>query len=92
MPVFIRPSGPVDSNNAERHEGGNGTGELHLDTGKVAVKGGVTEGTVDPFDFIFDVSGTGKGASETGQGEFSTVAERNSHGSEDINAERMNPA
>ncbi|BBE76400.1 hypothetical protein MRY16398_56500 [Phytobacter sp. MRY16-398] len=56
------------------------------------MKGGVTEGTVDPFDFIFDVSGTGKGASETGQGEFSTVAERNSHGSEDINAERMNPA
>lgn len=64
--------------------------EQVLNAGDIAMKGGVAHGTVNTFNFIFDVRPAGKGTSKAGQGQTCTVSEGNGHGNEDINPEAVN--
>ena len=64
--------------------------EQVLNTGNITVKGGITQGTVNTFNFIFDVRPAGKGSSQAGQGQTRTVGEGNGHGNKDINPEGVN--
>ncbi|WP_426724134.1 hypothetical protein [Enterobacter cloacae complex sp. 339J8] len=59
--------------------------EQVLNTGNIPVKGGITQGTVNTFNFIFDVRPAGKSATKAGQGQIRTVREGNGHGNKDIN-------
>ncbi|WP_234355681.1 hypothetical protein [Enterobacter cloacae] len=54
------------------------------------MKGGITQGTVNTFNFIFDVRPAGKRATKAGQGQIRTVREGNGHGNKDINPEAVN--
>ena len=47
-------------------------------------------GTVNPFNFIFDVRPAGQGSSRAGQGQSGAVGEGNSHGNKDINPKAVN--
>lgn len=64
--------------------------EQVLNTGNITVKGGITQGTVNTFNFIFDVRPAGKCATKAGQGQIRTVREGNGHGNKDINPEAVN--
>ena len=64
--------------------------EQVLNTGNITVKGGITQGTVNTFDFIFDVRPAGKGSPQAGQGQIRTVREGNGHGNKDINPKAVN--
>ena len=64
--------------------------EQVLNTGNIPVKGGITQGTVNTFNFIFDVRPAGKGTSQAGQGQSGPVGEGNSHGNKDINPKAVN--
>ncbi|WP_207106178.1 hypothetical protein, partial [Enterobacter cloacae] len=79
-----------DSNHTEGHQGGDGMCEQVLNTGNIPVKGGITQGTVNTFNFIFDVRPAGKSATKAGQGQIRTVREGNGHGNKDINPEAVN--
>ncbi|MBT1533470.1 hypothetical protein, partial [Enterobacter cloacae] len=61
-----------------------------LNTGNIPVKGGITQGTVNTFNFIFDVRPAGKRATKAGQGQIRTVREGNCHGNKNINPEAVN--
>ncbi|EMP7252636.1 hypothetical protein ROB49_004647 [Enterobacter cloacae] len=64
--------------------------EQVLNTGNIPVKGGITQGTVNTFNFIFDVRPAGKRATKAGQGQICTVREGNCHGNKNINPEAVN--
>ena len=64
--------------------------EQVLNTGNITVKGGIAQGTVNTFDFIFNVRPARKGASQAGKSEICTVSEGNSHGNKGINPEGVN--
>ncbi|WP_318392013.1 hypothetical protein [Enterobacter sp.] len=54
------------------------------------MKDGVTEGAVNPFDFIFDMGLTGQEAPDAGERNAGTTGEGNGYGNKGINAEAMN--
>ncbi|WP_432619667.1 hypothetical protein, partial [Enterobacter cloacae] len=56
----------------------------------IPVKGGITQGTVNTFNVIFDVRHAGKRATKAGQGQIRTVREGNCHGNKNINPEAVN--
>ena len=64
--------------------------EQVLNAGNITVKGGITQGTVNTFYFIFDVRPAGKGSSQAGQSQGCAVGERDGHGNKDINPEAVN--
>ena len=64
--------------------------EQVLNTGNITVKRGITQGTVNTFNFIFDVRPAGKGTSQAGQGQAGTVREGDGHGNKDIDPEAVN--
>ena len=64
--------------------------EQVLNTGNVPVKGGIAQGTVNTFYFVFNVRPARKSASQAGQGQSCTVREGNGHGNKNINPETVN--
>ena len=64
--------------------------EVVLNTGNITLESGIAQGTVNPFNFIFDVRPAGKRATKAGQGQIRTVREGNGHGNKDINPEAVN--
>ena len=84
------PAGPVDSDNTEGHQGSDSMREHMLNAGNITVKRGITQGTVNTFNFIFDVRPAGKGAPQAGQGQTGAVREGDGHGNENINPEAVN--
>ena len=64
--------------------------EVVLNTGNITLESGIAQGTVNPFNFIFDVRPAGKSATKAGQGQIRTVREGNGHGNKDINPEAVN--
>ncbi|WP_407216925.1 hypothetical protein [Enterobacter hormaechei] len=64
--------------------------EVVLNTGNITLESGIARGTVNPFNFIFDVRPAGQGSSRAGQGQSGAVGEGNSHGNKDINPKAVN--
>ena len=64
--------------------------EQVLNAGNITVKGSITQGTVNAFNFIFNVRPAGKGAPQAGQGQTGATRKRDGHGNKDINAEAVN--
>lgn len=80
----------VDSNYIEGYQGGDGMCEQVLNMGNILVKGGIIQGMVNMFNFIFDVCFVGKRVIKVGQGQICIVCEGNGYGNKDINLEVVN--
>ncbi|HHQ6570329.1 TPA: hypothetical protein ACSTJX_005270, partial [Serratia fonticola] len=65
-------------------------GKHLLNKGKIVMKSRITEGPIDTFNFIFDVSSAWKRTAETGQRQVSAVAKCNGHRDKYIDPKGMN--